>query len=65
MFGLESLAKGEAAPAELEELARERARARERKDFDEADRLRKRIEGAGWVVRDVEAEPGYQLVPKR
>jgi cysteinyl-tRNA synthetase len=65
VFGLESLAEGDAAPGELEELARERARARERKDFDEADRLRTRIEGAGWVVRDVEAEPGYQLVPKR
>jgi cysteinyl-tRNA synthetase len=65
VFGLESLAEGDAAPDELEELARERARARERKDFDEADRLRTRIEGAGWVVRDVEAEPGYQLVPKR
>jgi cysteinyl-tRNA synthetase len=65
VFGLESLAEDDAAPDELEELARERARARERKDFDEADRLRKRIEGAGWVVRDVEAEPGYQLVPKR
>jgi cysteinyl-tRNA synthetase len=65
VFGLESLAEGDAAPDELEELARERARARERKDFDEADRLRERIEGAGWVVRDVDAEPGYQLVPKR
>jgi cysteinyl-tRNA synthetase len=64
IFGLESLAEGDAAPAELEELARERARARERRDFGEADRLRERIEGAGWAVRDVEAEPGYQLVPK-
>src|SRR5919201_4930070 len=65
VFGLESLAAGEAAPAELEELARERAEARERREFEEADRLRKQIEGAGWEVRDVEAEPGFQLVPKR
>ncbi|HEY2939423.1 MAG TPA: cysteine--tRNA ligase [Gaiellaceae bacterium] len=65
VFGLDSLAKGKVAPAELEALARERAQARDRRDFDEADRLRERIEGAGWVVRDVEAEPGYQLVPKR
>jgi cysteinyl-tRNA synthetase len=64
VFGLESLAEGDAAPDELEELARERAQARQRKDFDEADRLRERIEGAGWVVRDVDADPGYQLVPK-
>ena len=65
VFGLESLAEGEAAPAELEELARERAQARGRRDFDEADRLREQIESAGWVVRDVEAEPGFQLVQKR
>jgi cysteinyl-tRNA synthetase len=64
-FGLESLAASEAAPAELEELARERALARERRDFGQADRLREEIEGAGWEVRDVEAEPGFQLVPKR
>jgi cysteinyl-tRNA synthetase len=65
VFGLESLAASEAAPAELEKLARKRAEARERRDFDEADRLREQIEGAGWVIRDVEGEPGFQLVPKR
>jgi cysteinyl-tRNA synthetase len=65
VFGLDSLAESKAAPAELEELARERARARERREFEEADRLREEIEGAGWEVRDVEAEPGFQLVPKR
>ena len=65
VFGLESLATGEAAPAELEELARLRASARARKDFDEGDRLRDEIEAAGWEVRDVDAEPGFQLVPKR
>jgi cysteinyl-tRNA synthetase len=64
VFGLESLAAAEGAPAELDELARERARARGRKDFDEADRLRELIEGAGWEIRDVESEPGFQLVPK-
>ena len=53
------------APAELEELARLRAEARERKDFAEGDRLRDEIEAAGWQVRDVDAEPGFQLVPKR
>jgi cysteinyl-tRNA synthetase len=65
VFGLESLAEIEAAPAELEELARRRAEARERKDFGEGDRLRDEIEAAGWEVRDVAAEPGFQLVPKR
>jgi cysteinyl-tRNA synthetase len=65
VFGLESLAEAEAAPAELEDLARQRAEARDRKDFVEGDRLRDEIEAAGWVVRDVDAEPGFQLVPKR
>ena len=65
VFGLESLAESESAPAELEELARLRAEARERKDFAEGDRLRDEIESAGWQVRDVDAEPGFQLVPKR
>ena len=65
VFGLESLAESQEAPAELEELARARAEARARKDFDAGDRLRDEIEAAGWEVRDVDAEPGFQLVPKR
>ncbi len=65
VFGLDSLAESAPAPAALEELARQRAKARERKDFDEGDRLRGEIEAAGWEVRDVDAEPGFQLVPKR
>jgi cysteinyl-tRNA synthetase len=65
VFGLESLAESATAPAELEELARLRAEARERKDFAEGDRLRDEIEAAGWEVRDVDARPGFQLVPKR
>ena len=65
VFGLASLAESEAAPAELEDRARRRAEARERKDFAEADRIRDEIEAAGWEIRDVDAEPGFQLVPKR
>ena len=65
VFGLESLAKVAEAPAELEELARARVEARNQKDFETSDRLRDEIEAAGWVVRDVDAEPGFQLVPKR
>jgi cysteinyl-tRNA synthetase len=65
VFGLDSLAESEAAPAHLEELARRRAEARACKDFTESDRLRDEIESAGWEVRDVEADPGFQLVPKR
>jgi cysteinyl-tRNA synthetase len=65
LFGLESLADEEPAPAELDELARKRADARAGGDFDEADRLRLEIEAAGWEVRDVAGDSGYQLVPKR
>jgi cysteinyl-tRNA synthetase len=65
VFGLDSVAESASAPAALEELARQRAEARERKDFDEGDRLRGEIEAAGWEIRDVDAEPGFQLVPKR
>jgi cysteinyl-tRNA synthetase len=65
VFGLGSLAESETAPAELEELARARVEARDRKDFAEGDRLRGEIAAAGWEVRDVDAEPGFQLVPKR
>src|SRR6185503_18204948 len=49
----------------LEALARARVEARNQKDFETSDRLRDEIEAAGWVVRDVDAEPGFQLVPKR
>ena len=65
VFGLESLAEARRPPGELEELARRGVEARARKDFDEGDRLRDEIEAAGWEVRDVDAEPGFQLVPKR
>ena len=63
VFGLGSLAEGESAPAELEELARARLEARARKDFEESDRLRDEIEAAGWAVRDEAG--GYRLVRKR
>ena len=65
IFGLESLAEVAAPPVELEELARARLEARAVKDFETSDRLRDEIEAAGWIVRDVDAEPGFQLVPKR
>lgn len=62
IFGLESLADLPEAPPEVVELARERARARAERRFDDADELRRGIEEAGWVVRDSDAE--FQLVPK-
>src|SRR2546421_2038198 len=48
LFGLQSLAEPATAPAGLQTLARERADARTRGDFAEADRLRGEIEAAGW-----------------
>jgi cysteinyl-tRNA synthetase len=62
IFGLASLAEEKEAPREVVELAERRREARAARDFDEADRLRAKIEAAGWEARDV-AE-GFQLVPK-
>ncbi|HEY4621810.1 MAG TPA: cysteine--tRNA ligase [Gaiellaceae bacterium] len=63
VFGLESLAIEEEAPAEVVELAERRQAARETRAFDEADRLRAEIEAHGWEARD-EAD-GYRLVRRR
>jgi cysteinyl-tRNA synthetase len=62
VFGLASLAESEEAPAELLELAEQRQQARDRQDFEAADRLRNQIEAAGWEVRDVSG--GFRLVRK-
>jgi cysteinyl-tRNA synthetase len=63
VFGLESLAAEEEAPAEVVTLADRRIAARAARDFEEADRLRDEIAATGWDVRD-EAD-GYRLVPRR
>ena len=65
VFGLGSLAQQQEAPAELDELAQQRATARAGGDFAKADRLRDEIEARGWEVRDVSGDSGYRLVPKR
>ncbi len=62
IFGLESIAESEEAPADLADLAAQRRAAREAGDFGEADRLRGEIAAAGWEVRDVAEPPGYRLV---
>ncbi|HEU5212784.1 MAG TPA: cysteine--tRNA ligase [Gaiellaceae bacterium] len=64
VFGLESLADSAAAPDEVRVLAEQRAVARAAGDWAEADRLRAEIEAAGWVVRDVQGDGGFQLVPR-
>ena len=63
IFGLDSLAEQDEAPAEIVDLAARRQTAREARDFDEADRLRGELEAAGWQARD-EAD-GYRLVRLR
>jgi cysteinyl-tRNA synthetase len=60
LFGI-SLEQAE-APAAVRESAEARQRAREARDFAEADRLRAEIEAQGWEVRDV--PDGFQLVPR-
>lgn len=64
VFGLESLAEAEPAPADLNKLAQKRQAARVAGDFTEADRLRDKIASQGWEARDVSTETGYQLVKK-
>jgi cysteinyl-tRNA synthetase len=63
VFGLESLSESEDAPPEVVTLAEERVAARDRRDFDAADRLRDEIEAAGWDVRD--ETDGFRLVRRR
>jgi cysteinyl-tRNA synthetase len=61
LFGLGSLSQLPDAPDVVKALADRRQEARERGDFDDADRLRREIEAAAWEVRDMPG--GYQLVP--
>jgi cysteinyl-tRNA synthetase len=63
VFGLDSLATGVGAPYEVRQLAERRQQARDRGDFDEADRLRRQIDAHGWEARD--QPEGVVLVPRR
>ena len=58
VFGLESLADDEAAPAEIVELAERRQAARAARDFEEADRLRAELEASGWEAATTTAASG-------
>ena len=62
VLGLENLLEAQAGPPRaLAELAEQRAAARARRDFAEADRLRDQVRAAGWEVRD--GPDGPELVP--
>jgi cysteinyl-tRNA synthetase len=63
LFGLGLLAEQAVAPTELLGLAKRRQEARTRGAFDEADRIRREVEAAGWEIRDVNKPPGFRLVP--
>jgi cysteinyl-tRNA synthetase len=62
IFGLASLGELAQAPSDVVALAERRQAARAGGDFEEADRLRKQIDEADWLVRDEAG--GFQLVPK-
>jgi cysteinyl-tRNA synthetase len=62
VLGLESLLAPDAqAPEPIRELAMARDRARQQRDFAEADRLRAEITALGWEVRD--GPGGFELIP--
>ena len=61
IFGLGVEASGP-APDGVRDLADARQAARASRDWDEADRLRRQIEEAGWEVQDV--PDGFRLVPR-
>ena len=63
VLGLENLLDAPASgpPAEARDLLSARDRAREARDFGEADRLRDQIRALGWEVRD--AAGGAELIP--
>ena len=63
VFGLESLAAEDEAPADIVALAERRQEARAARDFEGADRLRAQLEDAGWEARDEAG--GYRLVRLR
>jgi cysteinyl-tRNA synthetase len=61
VFGLESLAERDEAPAEVAALAEQRAKARAERDFETSDRLRDELATLGWQMRD-EPDGGYVLI---
>jgi len=63
LFGLGSLAEGVEAPEPVASLAQARVEARDRKDWERADRLREEIAAGGWEVRDIAEAPFFRLVP--
>lgn len=64
VLGLDAVARvGEEVPEEVLQLAADRRRAREERNFAEADRLRDAIAARGFEVRDVPG--GFKVVPRQ
>ncbi len=60
VFGLDLLKKEKVIiPAEIKKLAEEREKARGKKDWKKADKLREEIKEMGWEIED--KEEGYEL----
>jgi cysteinyl-tRNA synthetase len=49
-------------PDDIKALAEERWKAKQAKDWAKSDELRKKLELAGWLIKD--SKDGYQLLPK-
>ncbi len=63
IFGLDTLTSAVDVPGAVQALLSERIKAREGRQFDEADRLRDEIESLGFIVRD--GPGGPVLFPRR
>ncbi|MCX6991651.1 MAG: cysteine--tRNA ligase [Kiritimatiellaeota bacterium] len=62
VLGVRSGALQVAPPAAVANLAQARLEARRRKDWAEADRLRREVEAQGWIIQD--ASDGFKLKRK-
>ena len=51
---------GEKPPAEVEQLAKDRAEARKKKDFKTADDIRDKIRALGWTLEDTREGPKWK-----
>lgn len=56
-FQLDLAGAGNAAPPEIQQLAREREKARRRQDWQRADELRSRAGQQGWLIEDTATGP--------
>jgi cysteinyl-tRNA synthetase len=59
---LPNIAAPKEPPTEIKDLAEKRLQARLGKNWAEADKHREKIDGAGWLVKDLPT--GFDLIPK-